>query len=184
MAGLALDLAPPRSSLDRPVSAASRGCTHFATAAHALPLRKQLAALLSVRYGLAPGGLALLLEDDERCVVCLQRFLAEHHVPYELPFYDDEGWYLFAAPGKTEVLADALLRAVRRGRDNELFVLLADFLEIVEHLGPVLAAVKVARARHHQVIVVCPWPPGVPPPLRAARSVGREAWGVRRTRGR
>src|SRR5205807_2657051 len=49
--------------------------------------RKQLAALLSVHFGLAPGGLALLLEDDEQCVLYLQRFLAEHHVPYELPFY-------------------------------------------------------------------------------------------------
>jgi uncharacterized protein (DUF58 family) len=142
--------------------------------------RKQLAALLSVRYGLAPGGLALLLEDDERCAWYLQRFLADHHVPYELPFYDEQGRYLFAAPGKAEVLAGALLRAVRRGRDNELFVLLADFLEIVDHLGPVLAAVKVARARHHQLIVVCPWPPGVPPPSRTTLGVRREAWGVRR----
>ena len=141
MAGLALDLVPPRSSLDRPVSAASRGCTHFATAAHALPLAQQLAALLSVRYGLAPAVWPFFWRTTALCA-SVSRFLAEHHVPYELPFYDDEGWYLFAAPGKTEVLADALLRAVRRGRDNELFVLLADFLEIVEHLGPVLAAVE------------------------------------------
>jgi len=135
--------------------------------------RKQLAALLSVHHGLAPGGLALLLEDDEQCALHLQRFLAEHHVPYDLPFYDAHGRYLFAAPSKVDMVAGALLRAVRRGRDNELFVLLADFLEILEHLGPVLAAVKVARARHHQVILVCPWPPGVPPPLPAKRNKGR-----------
>ena len=130
--------------------------------------RKQLAALLSVRYGLAPGGLALLLEDETLGSLYLQRFLAEHQVPYALPFYDHEGRYLFAAPGKVDVLAGALLRAVSHGRDNELFVLLADFLEIVEHLGPVLAAVQVARARHHQVILVCPWPSAVPPPLPEA----------------
>jgi uncharacterized protein (DUF58 family) len=128
--------------------------------------RKQLAALLSVRYGLAPGGLALLLEDDEQIARYLQRFLAEHQVPYELPFYSSQGRYLFAAAEKVEVSASALLRAVRRGRDNELFVLLADVLEIVEHLGPLLAAVKVARARHHQVVLVCPWPPSVPLPSR------------------
>jgi uncharacterized protein (DUF58 family) len=126
--------------------------------------RKQLAALLSVRYGLAPGGLALLLEDDERCVHYLQRFLAEHQVPYTLPLYNEDGRYLFAAPGKVEVLARALLHAVARGHDNELFVLLADLLEIGEHLGPLLRAVKVAVARHHQVVVVCPWPPGLPLP--------------------
>jgi hypothetical protein len=105
----------------------------------------------------------------------LQRFLAEHRVPYRLPFYDFQGRYLFAAPAKADVLARALLRAVGRGRDNELFVLLADFLEIVDHLGPVLAAVKVARARHHQVILVCPWPPGIPPPAARARRAGEQA---------
>jgi hypothetical protein len=53
---------------------------------------------------------------------------------------------------------------VGRGRDNELFVLLGDFLEAGDRLGPLLNAVKVAVARHHQVLVICTWPPGVPPP--------------------
>jgi hypothetical protein len=126
--------------------------------------RKRLAALLSVRYGLAPGGLALLLEDDERCATYLQRFLNEHHVPYALPLYDAQGQYLFASPGKVEVLSGALLRAVGKGHDNELFVLLADLLELTDHLTPLLRAVKVTLARHHQVLIICPWPPGVPPP--------------------
>ncbi|MFX9065594.1 hypothetical protein ABTN38_19505, partial [Acinetobacter baumannii] len=65
---------------------------------------------------------------------------------------------------KIEVLSGALLRAVSQGRDNELFVLLADLLELTEHLGPLLRAVKVALARHHQVMVVCPWPVDVPAP--------------------
>src|SRR5207302_1238972 len=74
--------------------------------------RKRLAALLSVRYGIAPGGLALLLEDDDRFVALAQRFLNEHQVPYALPFYDAQGRYLFASPGKLPVLARALLHAV------------------------------------------------------------------------
>jgi uncharacterized protein (DUF58 family) len=128
--------------------------------------RKQLAALLSVRYGLAPGGLAALLEDDEHCSHYLQRFLAEHQVPYPLPWYDARGRYLFAAPGKLRTLSDAFLRAVARGRDNELFVILADLLELGDDLGQVLSAVKVALARHHQVMIVCPWPPELPLPGR------------------
>lgn len=124
--------------------------------------RKQLAALVSARYGLAPGGLALLLEDDEQCSLYLQRFLAEHQVPHALPLYDAEGRYLFAAPDKVGVLARALLAAVGKGHDNELFVLLADLLELDDALAPLLQAVRVALARHHQVLVVCPWPPGVP----------------------
>src|SRR5262249_48183167 len=80
--------------------------------------RKNLAALLSVRYGLGPGGLAALLEDDDAYSLLLQRFLADHQVPYRLPLYVQEGRYLFAAPEKIPVLAAALRRAIGRGRDN------------------------------------------------------------------
>lgn len=128
--------------------------------------RKRLAAVLSVRYGLAPGGLALLMEQDRPFGLLMQRFLAEHHVPFELPLYDRRGRYLFVAPAKVEVLARALLRAIGKGHDNELFVLLADLLELDDRLGPLLGAVKVAVARHHQVMLVCPWPPRIPLPRR------------------
>ena len=127
--------------------------------------RKRLAALLSVRYGLAPGGLAVLIEDDDAFSLLLQRFLAEHQVPYRLPLYVREGRYLFAAPEKIPVLAGALRRAVGRGRDNELFVLVADVLELDEALDALLRVVHVALSRHHQVVVVCPWPPGLPLPV-------------------
>ena len=130
--------------------------------------RKEMAAVLSVQHGLAPGGLALLLEDDQRFAEHAQRFLIEHHVPVPLPLYDEQGRYLFASPKKVEVLADTLLRAVGKGRDNELFVILADLLELGDQLAPLLRAVKVTLARHHQVVVVCPWPPGVPPPPASA----------------
>ena len=128
--------------------------------------RKHLAALLSLRYGLAPGGLAALLEDDDLCSHYLQRFLIEHQVSYRLPFYDVRGRYLFASPAKTGVLADSFLRAVARGRDNELFVIMADLLESGDDLGKLLTAAKVALARHHQVMIVCPWPPGIALPPR------------------
>jgi uncharacterized protein (DUF58 family) len=123
--------------------------------------RKQLAAIVSVRYGLAPGGLATLLEDDGAFSQFLQRFLSEHQVPYTLPLYSPDGHYLFAAPDKVPMLANALVRAVGRGRDNELFVLLADLLELDEALDPLLRAVRVSLGRHHQVILICPWPPGL-----------------------
>jgi uncharacterized protein (DUF58 family) len=126
--------------------------------------RKRLAALMAVRYRLPAGGLGLLLEDDAACARWLQRFLADHQVPYEVPLYDNRGRYLFARPAKVEVLAGALLRAVSRGHDNELFVILADLLELDEQLAPLLKAARVARSRHHQVLVICPWPAGLSPP--------------------
>jgi uncharacterized protein (DUF58 family) len=131
--------------------------------------RKRLAAHLAVRYDLGPGGLALLMEDEERLAVYLQRFLAEHGVPFPLSLYNTQGRYLFASPEKVQTLSRALLAAVGKGHDNELFVLLADLLELDEALEPLLRAVKVARARHHRVLIVCPWPPGAPPPEEEAR---------------
>jgi uncharacterized protein (DUF58 family) len=129
-------------------------------------MRKRLAALFAVRYALADGGLAALLEDDDAFMALLQRFLAEHRVPYPAPLYEAQGRYAFAAPAKIDVLSAALLRAVGKGRDNELFVLLVDLLELDDRLGPLLAAVRVAVARHHQVLVFCPWPEGLPLPRR------------------
>jgi uncharacterized protein (DUF58 family) len=135
--------------------------------------RKRLAALLSVRYGLGPGGLAALLEDDHLCSRTLQRFLAEHQVAAPLPLYDARGQYVFTAPAKVDVLANMFLRAVGKGHDNELFVILADLLEVPGQLGKLLAAVQVARARHHEVMIVCPWPPGLPlPKAKPDESVG------------
>jgi uncharacterized protein (DUF58 family) len=129
--------------------------------------RKRLAALLSMRYGLAPGELARMLEDDHAYALLLQRFLGEHQVPFGVPLYDQDGHYLFACPEKVGVLSRWLLRAVSQGRDNELFVLLVDLIEVDEGLTPLLEAVRVARARHHQVVVVCPWPPGLAPPAES-----------------
>lgn len=129
--------------------------------------RKQLSAILSVEHGLAPGGLSLLLEDDFLFARHMQRWLAEHHLPVPLTLYDPEGHYQYAAAGKIDVLAQGLLRAVGKGRDNELYVLLVDLLELEDRLGPLLRAIKVAMARHHQVLVVCPWPPGLPLPGQA-----------------
>lgn len=129
-------------------------------------MRKRLAALFAVRHGLAGGGLATLLEEDDAFMGYLQRFLAEHRVPYPAPLYEMQGSYAFAAPGKIDVLSAALLRSVGKGRDNELFVLMVDLLELDDKIGPLLAAVKVAVARHHQVVVLCPWPEGLTPPGR------------------
>lgn len=134
--------------------------------------RKQLAAILSVRYRLAPGGLAMLMEDDELCAHHLQRFLAEHQVSVPFALYDSDGRYLFAAPEKASVLARAILKAVTHGKDNELFVLCIDLLENTQNMRELERAVCVARARHHQVIVICPWPAGIDPPGTTLNSSG------------
>jgi uncharacterized protein (DUF58 family) len=134
--------------------------------------RKKLAAVLAVLYRHPPGALALFLEDDACFAGELQRFLAEHQVPYDVPLYDGRGRYLFARPAKVGVIAKALLRAISRGHDNELYVVMADLLEMDEHLAPLLKAVRVARSRHHTVMLVCPCPTGLPAPSGARADAG------------
>jgi hypothetical protein len=147
-----------------------RGARRFSPAYHReYRCRKELAAILAVRYELGPGGLAMLLEDDERCVEYLQRFLAEHQVAFPFPLYDEAGRYVFAAPAKAQVLAGAILKAVTQAKDNELFVLCIDLLEMTEQIADLERAVCVARARHHQVIAICPWPAGVRVPGAKAK---------------
>jgi uncharacterized protein (DUF58 family) len=126
--------------------------------------RKRLSALFSVQQGLSPGGIETLMQDDDAFSMHQQQFLADHQVPCYVPLYDEHGRYQFAAPEKVRVLANAIVAAAARGRDNELYVLLADLLELDSHLEPLLAALRVALGRHHQVLIVCPWPQGVPLP--------------------
>src|SRR5262249_46756983 len=126
--------------------------------------RKKLAALMAHRYELGPGGLELLLRDDREFSTYLERFLNEHHVPHTPTLYDHDGRFLYASPGKVDVLATTLLRAVGKGHDHELFVLMVDLVELEDRLEPLLRSVKVALARHHQVMVICPWPPDLDAP--------------------
>lgn len=145
-------------------------------------LRKQMAALLSVRYGLYPGGLEALMQDDDQLSMHLQRFLAEHRVPYTLPLYDERGRYLAAMPQRAEILGRAIVDAAGRGRDNELYVVLADLLDLddaLEHsptggVSSLLQAVRVARARHHQMVVIQPWPHGLPLPQEKRPEMKRD----------
>ncbi len=91
--------------------------------------RKQVAALLSVRYGLAPGGLSLLLEDDDAFALLTQllprRTTCRPATPSP-PTTTSDGRYL-SPPGKVAVLASALVAGHRQGpRQMSCSVLLAD----------------------------------------------------------
>jgi uncharacterized protein (DUF58 family) len=129
-------------------------------------MRKKLAALFATRYDLGPGGVELLLQDDSHMSAALGRFLSEHHIPYTPQLFDRHGHYLFRSPAKLERLGAALLRAVGKGHDNELFVLFVDVVELEKDLEPLLRAVKVALARHHHVMLIVPWPPDLESPRR------------------
>lgn len=89
-------------------------------------------------------------------------------MPADVPVHDSDGINRFIRPEPLARQARALLRALGRGRDNELFVLMGEYLDRVEHLTPLLHAVRTARAKHHQVLVLQAGPlPREPEPLQA-----------------
>lgn len=126
--------------------------------------RKQVAAVLAQRLQLGVGAIGRLIEDDQALAQAAGQFLDQHHIPYSIRLTDTQGRPRFDTAKRIERFAHALVRGVGLARDNELFIILADLLEADEYLAPLLQAIRTARARHHQVLVVCPWPAGLPDP--------------------
>jgi uncharacterized protein (DUF58 family) len=129
-----------------------------------LTRRKQLASLFALQDGAGPDAVERYVFDDDAYAVRVAKFLQHHLLRCPVPLYDEEGRYRFRCPGKAPVLADAMIRAVGRARDNELYVILADLAELGNELAPVVRACRVARARHHHLLVIVPWPADVPSP--------------------
>jgi uncharacterized protein (DUF58 family) len=129
-----------------------------------LTKRKQLGALFALLDGSGPDAIERYVFDDDAYAARVARFLQHHLLRCPVPLYDDTGRYRFHCAGKAPVLADAMIRAVSRARDNELYVILADLAELGHELAPVVRACRVARSRHHHVLVIVPWPADVPSP--------------------
>ena len=129
-----------------------------------LTRRKQLAALFAAQDLRGAAAIERYIHDDAAFAERVGEFLQMHQARCPISLYDDAGVYRFRDAGKATILADAMVRAVGLARDNELYVILADLTELGVHLAPVLRAVRFARARHHQVLVIIAWPEELPSP--------------------
>jgi uncharacterized protein (DUF58 family) len=128
--------------------------------------RKALAAVFAAADRSGPAMLQRYVEDDEAFADRAGRFLTAHRVRPPLALVGPDGEDLYRSPGKVAVLAGVLVRATAVARDNELYVIFADLAELTaDELAPLLAAVRAARARHHAVAVMVPWPADVPADL-------------------
>lgn len=126
--------------------------------------RKRLCAVMAQLDGAGVDAVERLVHDDAAYSVRVGEFLAERQVRVPVPLYDELGRYRFRSPAKVQILAGELVKAVSRARDNELYVILADLAELGPDLGPLEKAARVARARKHHVMVILPWPVGLPGP--------------------
>jgi len=127
-------------------------------------LRRRLAAVLANHYGMEHHAMGELEGNDRAMSYWLQRFHAEHGAPFKARLVDDKGKYLFDDRKKISQLAQLLRRSASQGRDNELFVILAELTDADYDLTPLTEAIKYAKARHHRVAVLMAWPPGMTGP--------------------
>lgn len=139
----------------------------FGASVTELKKRKRLAALFSLQDGSGPDAIERYVHDDEAYAERVAVFLQHHHLRCPVPLYDDQGQYRFRCAEKAEVLGSAIIKAVSRARDNELYVILADLSELGPDIEPLVKACRVARARRHHVMVIVPWPADVPSPDEA-----------------
>lgn len=111
----------------------------------------RLATLFSTLYELSPLECCKLAANDSLLGKYADRMLTEngqsHLVANTVPA-NCENW--------SKTLGDAIHTAIMRARDNEIFVILSDAVQYHDQLDKLLDAVKVAVARHHRVLVICP----------------------------
>ena len=120
--------------------------------------RTRLVAVLTELYSLPADQPQHLIFDNVRMAEACQRFLIDAGYDWTWPVVDCRGNELHDWHGKFEVLSEALTRVVARSHDHELFVLLVDLLDHPDPPGRLTNAIRLARARHHRVVAICPCP--------------------------
>jgi uncharacterized protein (DUF58 family) len=126
--------------------------------------RKQLAAIYAVKNGDSAAAIERAIQDDAFFAERTGKFLSEHRRTPPPKLLDDRGRNRFRGESKLLVLANALQRTIGLARDNELYVIFLDPTDMADHLEPMLRAVRAARAKHHQVLVLLADPSDLPEP--------------------
>ncbi|MBI1311878.1 DUF58 domain-containing protein [bacterium] len=144
----------------------------------ALNRRTCLAAVLAELYALSFEQTFRLERDDLLLTQWLQRFLIDQGCAWTWPVIERRSRELHDWDGKFDTLTHELSRAILHGHDNELFVLLID---LVDYSGPLVRLeriIRLARAKHHRVSVICSWPDTSPTgvaPVAGSESSNAEA---------
>ncbi|MFO0427041.1 MAG: DUF58 domain-containing protein [Planctomyces sp.] len=120
--------------------------------------RCQLAAILAHLSGYDTAKQVRLIEDDALMAVSLQRFLTRSGAAWMDPVVAPKNAAQQYDVPRLEVLSQALSRAVAHAHDHEVFVVLADLVEMTPAISYLLPAVRAVLARHHRIAFVCPSP--------------------------
>ena len=120
--------------------------------------RTQLAAVLTQLYDLSPTQLLEMVHDDNALAQRAQRFLADAGVSWMDPLVTSRSQGFHDGMATMELFGKAITESVAKAKDNEVYVVMANLLESATNISHVLPSVKIALARHHRVIFVCPTP--------------------------
>jgi hypothetical protein len=120
--------------------------------------RGQLASAIAQLYGMTTERQMQLLLDDALLATFSQHFLSQCGMAWLAPVVAVRGRGFHDGVGRMEALSQAVLTAVARAKDNEVLVILADLLESSHGISHLIPALRLARARHHRVVCVCPTP--------------------------
>jgi uncharacterized protein (DUF58 family) len=153
-------------------------------------------AWIAEQYGLTGADRLRLERDDAYAGALLERFCLEQgitaasHLPAQAAGAQARGPGARGAgigvgaspaveggPGRDRMLLRAVERVLLRARGRELFVVISDF-EGIETSPLVVEAFRLARARHHRVILLSPFTPWFEPQRDKA---GGRRWWWRRT---
>jgi len=129
--------------------------------------RTQLAAVMAELYDLSPITQVELNWNAPLLAKYLARFLNECGAPWMAPMVSSTDTSWLRSSARSSLLAKAMLSAVGRASDNEVFVLITELTGMQFHRSDFFEALKIAKAKHHRVAVVIPSPTFVrPKPLK------------------
>ncbi|MFN5797450.1 MAG: DUF58 domain-containing protein, partial [Planctomyces sp.] len=137
--------------------------------------RGQLASAIAQLYGMTAERQMQLMLDDALLATFSQHFLSQCGMAWLAPVVAIRGRGFHDGVARMEALSQAVLTAVSRAKDNEVLVILADLLESSHGISHLLPALRLARARHHRVVCVCPTPTFRRPVSNALEMTGTSA---------
>ncbi|MCP4512576.1 MAG: hypothetical protein GY826_39950 [Fuerstiella sp.] len=137
--------------------------------------RTLLANVMAGLYGLSVSQIVDLVHDDRMMAQFAQRLLNEAGVSWMPPLVETRSQGFHDGMATMELLSKAITESVATARDNEVYVVLADLLECATNISHVLPAIKLALARHHRVVFVCPTPAFRRPQPQYSTDVGTTA---------
>ena len=116
--------------------------------------RIQICNVLAEHYGLSDLEQVRMIVNDDSLAKWMQKYLCEHGREWIFPMIPEEDIPNYLSQNAVDTLIRSVHQAVQSAKDNEVFVLIVDLLSSDRDISGLLQALKVARGKHHRVVVV------------------------------